>query len=90
MIVIVVVIVTVALGDDGGDEQSRPLKEGTRSPVPTVTPIAQQMDTPTAAPCPAFGKCFTNNKELEVAVENYMNDPSGGSTCQEYGHPINN
>lgn len=90
LIVVVAVIVVVALGGGGGGGQPRPLEKSTQSQVPTLSPIAQQMETPTVSPCPAFGKCFNNKQELQRAVDNYMNDPSGGSTCQEYGHPINN
>eukprot|EP00977_Amphora_coffeiformis_P012587 scaffold3136_cov161-Amphora_coffeaeformis.AAC.6 len=57
---------------------------------PTKAPSI--LNAPTLAPltCPDSGRCFTSLPELRRAVDNYLADPTGRETCEEYGHPINN
>ena len=92
VLLIVIVVVAVVVAGGGADEGGKgsPSLENADSPAPTVSPATQSTDPPIATSCPALGKCFVTNDELARAVEAYINDPSGASTCQEYGHPINN
>ena len=61
------------------------------SPTPDPTaPLPATME-PTAGPsCPSTGRCFPNTPALKTALLNYMRDPLGGLTCEEWGHPVNN
>eukprot|EP00977_Amphora_coffeiformis_P003598 scaffold703_cov168-Amphora_coffeaeformis.AAC.1 len=49
----------------------------------TVAPTVAATASPTAEP-----RCFSDPLELLRAVDNYLQDPSGGLTSNKYGHPI--
>lgn len=58
-------------------------EEPTSSPV-TPTPV------PTPKPTESFGRPIENGASLRAAVDNYLLDPTGGLTAEDYGHPIGN
>lgn len=68
---------------------SSPTLSPTRFPTLTTSPTGPT-HSPTGRNCPATGKCFASTPELIGAVELYLQDPTGGLTCDEYGHPIDN
>lgn len=56
---------------------------------PTMEPTVKQTLAPTSSPAPTPSpKCFTGLEELSEAVDKYVEDPTGGLTASDYGHPI--
>lgn len=78
----------------GEDETTAPVQSPTTAqpvPPPAGTTAPTQPSTtsepmPTAVPQPRA--CFTSLAELQLAADNYMQDPTGGLTADQYGHPI--
>ena len=54
----------------------------------TEQPTEAPTDSPTRSPVEVGQRCFTELSELSMAVDNYLEDPSGGLTAERWGHPI--